>query len=163
MVHILPFGKLFAVLLKQISKPIASRIKSSAKTHPNLSSVCAYIGESMHNLTVRIFRSSRDQDPGAKIVALPREKAIDRGAEIIGETFLFAVVGGVTAYEVSNARLDSARKRAEKEARSSEKARIREEESMRRDHRISELESKIARLELEFQNLSDRSRTSPSD
>mmetsp|Transcript_5687 Transcript_5687/g.15194 ORF Transcript_5687/g.15194 Transcript_5687/m.15194 type:complete len:187 (+) Transcript_5687:333-893(+) len=150
MAHLLPLGKLFGVFLKQLSKPVASRIKERAKTHPTLSNVCAGLGEGLHRVTVRIFRSSRDADTAAEVKPLKREKAVERGAELIGETFVFAVVGGVTANEVINARKESAARAVAKEQRSLDKAQQRQAEYAKRDARLDALEAAVAQLQREL-------------
>jgi len=152
MAHLLPIGKLMGVLLKQLSKPVASRIKERAKVHPTLSNTCASLGEGLHRLTVRIFRSSRDADTTAVVVPLKREKAIDRGAELIGESFVFVVVGGVTANEVINARKESAAKAVAKEQRALDKAAERSREYAKRDSRLDALETAVSQLQLELED-----------
>ena len=54
----LPFIKVAAVAIKQISKPIAKVVSNSAKNHPSVSGGVEWIGQSLHRATVWTNRSS---------------------------------------------------------------------------------------------------------
>ena len=94
----LPLLKLGFLLARTIAKPVANSIKSYAKTHPRFKNGCIYLGQKIHNFDKR----SKNKLNGIRtthIDPLSDEKAIDLGAEVIGETFIFAVAGTILVIE----------------------------------------------------------------
>ncbi|KAA8496698.1 OPA3-like protein [Porphyridium purpureum] len=154
MAHFVPLGKLLAVGLKLLAKPVASVIKGQAKTHPMLHDSCATLGQGVHKLVVRIFRLARDEEGGGLIKALPHERAVERGAELVGELFVVSVVGGVTISEVIKAGRERAELEAKKEAKRDEKMRLQLQHDEAFLSRIVALEESMRRVDSEIACLS---------
>ena len=155
MAYFVPLGKLLVVGLKLVSKPVATVIKGQAKTHPMLQDACARFGEGVHKFVVRIFRLARDESASGLIKELPRDKAIDRGADLIGDLFVLFVVGGVTTYEVVGSRREKAEVQLEKERKRKERDMQRQAEANEIHHRIDALEHVLRVLEDRVNSMHD--------
>ncbi len=134
----LPLLKLAGLLVKTIAKPLASKIKAEAGKHPKFSTFCSSIGETAHQLTSRmnVFASGY-RFIGAK--PLPQEEALKQGIDVISETFLMFVAGGIMVVEYTRSELKNAKK--------AEQAAIKEaNDKAELDRRFSSLESEMQEL-----------------
>lgn len=99
----MPLVKLGYLFVRTIAKPIASGIKSHAREHPKFRAFFTGIAQSYHRLEVRLRNrialkngSSSDTEPLAQVVKpLDEQKAIDLGANFVGEAVVFLVAGAV--------------------------------------------------------------------
>lgn len=76
------YVKLGALLVKQISKPLASALKSQAVAHPSLRQVLTRVGQRMHEYNLRVtqqLKSDGELATGRKARAPPRPAAAARG------------------------------------------------------------------------------------
>ena len=76
------YVKLGALLVKQISKPLASVLKSQAVAHPSLREVLTRVGQRMHEYNLRItqqLKSDGEIATGRKARAPPRPVLARRG------------------------------------------------------------------------------------
>lgn len=101
-----PFGKLALVFVKQASKPVANYIKREAKVHPVLSNALAWTGVRLHAFNINISRVVTGRPwlrLGSVIAMAPmsQEKAIEAGAELLGESVIFGIAGATVVFEVS--------------------------------------------------------------
>lgn len=88
----LPFLKLAGLFVKTISKPVATRMKTSAGRHPNLSLLCVWLGETSHQFMSRMnVMASGYKFVGAK--PLPAEEALKQGIDVLSEAIVFFVAG----------------------------------------------------------------------
>lgn len=46
--------KVFSLLIKTLSKPIASRLKSGAQDHPQFRKICVGVAQSLHRYETRL-------------------------------------------------------------------------------------------------------------
>mmetsp|Transcript_3538 Transcript_3538/g.6295 ORF Transcript_3538/g.6295 Transcript_3538/m.6295 type:complete len:243 (-) Transcript_3538:1002-1730(-) len=162
MAHVIPLGKLAGVVLKLVSKPIANVVKDQAKVHPNLKQVCESLGYKVHHFSVRVFRLSRDQDVTAKVAELPPQKALERGADLLGEFLIFFLVSGVTINEVVRSSREAKLKASEKEQRKKEKLEKLAREGEARDLRIQHLEEQFKMIQDRLDRLEEASDKSKS-
>eukprot|EP01041_Mallomonas_annulata_P009588 gene9588-19930_t len=85
-------------VLKQISKPLAARLKVEATKRPNFGSRCAYVGENVHQINSRVnVIASGYKFVGAK--PLSYEDARNQGVDFLSELFVFSAAGGIIIIE----------------------------------------------------------------
>ncbi|CAH1792839.1 unnamed protein product, partial [Owenia fusiformis] len=95
-----PLIKLAALAIKQIAKPMANIMKRRAKSSPFFRKyVCMPPAQLYHqwdtNMKVRILGLGKPKD----VKPLNEEMATDLGADLLGESILFIVGGGLITYE----------------------------------------------------------------
>ncbi|XP_072031835.1 optic atrophy 3 protein homolog [Amphiura filiformis] len=95
-----PVVKLGILAFKQISKPIAKQIAAAAKNSPFLRQhICMRIANFHHFLDVNLRMRSLGLGKAKSVEPLKEEAAVELGANIISEVFLFSVGAGTIAYE----------------------------------------------------------------
>nr|XP_043624892.1 OPA3-like protein [Erigeron canadensis] len=137
---VLPLVKLGTLLLKTVSKPIASRLKQQAAYHPKFRTKIISLAQANHRLTTNIQRRIYGHATDVEIRPLNEEKAVQAAGDLISELFVFSVATAALIFEVQR----SARSEAKKE-----EARRQEFEVMRqRDEDLAkEVESLKQKLE----------------
>ncbi|XP_040298233.1 optic atrophy 3 protein [Bufo bufo] len=135
-----PIAKLLYLGIRQISKPLANRIKAGARRSEFFRTyVCLPPAQVYHWVEMRAkmrimgFR-------GAAIKPLNEEVAAELGAELLGEATVFLIGGACLVAEYSRQATNSRRKEEELEAR------------------LSSMEGEIARLGLLTDELDARAR-----
>ncbi|KAM3910524.1 optic atrophy 3 protein [Leptodactylus fuscus] len=135
-----PIAKLLYLGIRQISKPLANRIKAGARRSEFFRTyVCLPPAQVYHWVEMRAkmrimgFR-------GAAIKPLNEEAAAELGAELLGEATIFLIGGACMVAEYSRQATNSRRKEEEMEAR------------------LSSMETEIARLGLLTEELDARAR-----
>eukprot|EP01036_Dinobryon_divergens_P023775 gene23775-32160_t len=115
----LPLLKLAAMFVKQLSKPIASRLKVEAARSQGMSDSCASVGQVAHQITSRIsILASGYRIVGVK--PLPYETAVADGITVISESIMYTIAGSIIIYEYARNESKNAKKAAqaaEQEAR----------------------------------------------
>ncbi|CDP15889.1 unnamed protein product [Coffea canephora] len=107
---ILPVAKLGTLALKTICKPIARRIKKEATFHPQFRLFITNIAQANHRLTTTIQRQIYGHSTDVAIRPLNEEKAVQAAADLLGELFVFTVVGVAVLFEVQRNARSEARK-----------------------------------------------------
>ncbi|WZZ10436.1 hypothetical protein YC2023_096357 [Brassica napus] len=161
---VLPLMKLGTLLVKTISKPLASQLKHQAKVHPRFRQSIINFAQRNHRVTTQIQRRIYGHATDVEIRPLNEEKAVQAAVDLIGELFIFAVLasrhssmqfcrtnsrfyeqvgGGVVIFEVQRSSRSEARK---EEARKQEleELRIKDEEL---EKKMADLQSKLAEVE----------------
>ncbi|CAF1709626.1 BnaC03g58730D [Brassica napus] len=140
---VLPLMKLGTLLVKTISKPLASQLKHQAKVHPRFRQSIINFAQRNHRVTTQIQRRIYGHATDVEIRPLNEEKAVQAAVDLIGELFIFAVGGGVVIFEVQRSSRSEARK---EEARKQEleELRIKDEEL---EKKMALLQSKLAEVE----------------
>ncbi|XP_063287851.1 optic atrophy 3 protein [Pelobates fuscus] len=135
-----PIAKLLYLGVRQLSKPLANRIKAGARRSEFFRTyVCLPPAQVYHWVEMRAkmrimgFR-------GAAIKPLNEEVAAELGAELLGEAIIFLVGGGCLVAEYSRQAANSKRKEEELESR------------------LSVMEAEIARLGLLTEEVDARAR-----
>ncbi|XP_075042277.1 optic atrophy 3 protein [Mixophyes fleayi] len=135
-----PIAKLLHLGIRQISKPLANRIKAGARRSDFFRNyICLPPAQVYHWVEMRAkmrimgFR-------GAAIKPLNEEAAAELGAELLGEAIVFLVGGGCMVAEYARQSANSRRKEEELEAR------------------LGSMEAEIARLALLSDELDARAR-----
>ncbi|PIK41327.1 hypothetical protein BSL78_21805 [Apostichopus japonicus] len=95
-----PIIKLATLGIKQISKPISKGIKQLGKNNPTFGRrVCAPPAQLYHWLDVNLRMRILGLGKATEVAPLSEEAAVELGAEMIGETFIFTVAVGCLAFE----------------------------------------------------------------
>jgi hypothetical protein len=94
----LPVTKLLSLFVKTLAKPLSKRIKTSLSKNPTAKSLLVGIGQTSHNVTSRMQIWSAGYKV-KKISRLEPEKALQDGAEFVGEGFIFIVGGYLVVWE----------------------------------------------------------------
>lgn len=108
---VLPLLKLGTLVLKTLSKPIASRLKKEAGKHPKFRKVIVDMAQANHRLTTTMQRRIYSHATDVEIRPLNEEKAVQAAVDLLGEFFVFSVAGVALILEVQR----SARSEAKKE------------------------------------------------
>ncbi|GJN19675.1 hypothetical protein PR202_gb06975 [Eleusine coracana subsp. coracana] len=140
---ILPVAKLGTLLLKTMSKPIASRLKAEASHHPKFRQLIINLAQANHRISTRIQRRIYGHSNKVDIRPLNEEKAVQAAADLIGELFVFSVAGAAVIYEVQRSARSEARK---EEARKQEIEALRQKEDQLAQELFT-MKQKISELE----------------
>ncbi|CAJ1927805.1 unnamed protein product [Cylindrotheca closterium] len=108
----LPLTKLASLLVKTLAKPLSKRIKTQFSKNNTTKAMLIGIGQTSHSVTSRMQIWSAGYRV-KKISALEPEKALQDGAEFVGEAFIFFVSGNLVVWEYRRSN-ESARKKSEK-------------------------------------------------
>ncbi|KAG2578246.1 OPA3-like protein isoform X2 [Panicum virgatum] len=89
---ILPVAKLGTLLLKTMSKPIATRLKTEASRHPKFRQLIISLAQANHRISTNIQRRVYGHATNVEIRPLNEEKAVQAAADLIGELFVFSAI-----------------------------------------------------------------------
>lgn len=123
----MPLVKLGYLFIRTVAKPIASAIKSHAREHPKFRAFFTSIAQSYHRLEVRmrrriVLRTSENDVASIgseqhSVKPLDEQRAIDLGANFVGESVVFLVAGVVLVIDQLQARQREFERRALVESR----------------------------------------------
>lgn len=94
----LPLAKLAGLLVKTLAKPLAKRIKHEAARTVSGQNIIISLGQLTHGVTSRMTVWSMGYKVKS-VAPLEETKALAKGAEFLGESFIFLVAGGIVVYE----------------------------------------------------------------
>lgn len=132
--------KFAALVVKTLAKPVANRIKARAAENATFRTICVAIGRKVNQWSLqmqiwasghkpvavrgRVGRGSRAKRGASgltggrgQIKELSETKAVNRGAEVVGEFIIFSIGGGAVVAEYVHRKAKDARAAAEKERR----------------------------------------------
>jgi len=100
MVAAFPAAKLFFLVIKQISKPIAKSVADRARKSPIFKKyVCLPVAQFFHWYEVKIRMQTLGLGKVKKVPKLNESEAIETGAQLLSEFLLFGIAAGVLIYE----------------------------------------------------------------
>uniref|UniRef100_A0A1B6GE14 OPA3-like protein CG13603 n=1 Tax=Cuerna arida TaxID=1464854 RepID=A0A1B6GE14_9HEMI len=138
-----PVAKLGALLIKQISKPLANAIAKNAKQHPWFSRVICMPPAQFYNwCEVRMKMWVMNLGKPVNIPKLNEAMAIELGASLLGEAIIFLIAAGLLLAEYTR----QVRKETAKEA-------ARQEEMSNIQYTIQELYFQAERQETQIREL----------
>lgn len=105
-------AKLVIVLLRQISKPVSNQIKNAAKKKSYLHNGLARFGKLSFAMEHRLNLILGSSEP---MQLLAKEVAVQRGADVLGESLVFGVAAVATITEYNSSAAKSAKKEAAKD------------------------------------------------
>ncbi|KII68368.1 Optic atrophy 3 protein [Thelohanellus kitauei] len=115
MVAGLPLIKVFYLLVRQLSKPISSWLKERAKTHNIVKkNFLVPLGRTYHICEQKIRLKLLGYSPSS-ILPVSDNQAIETGAEITGEFFIFSIALSFVTYEYIRSRAATSKKESELE------------------------------------------------
>jgi optic atrophy 3 protein len=94
----MPLIKLGYLLIRTVAKPVANILKRQTKNHPVFRSVCVRLAQTYHRTEIKMSRRLGGASKAvteAVVRPLDEQKAIEVGANFLGETLVFLVAGGV--------------------------------------------------------------------
>lgn len=113
----LPLFKLVSLCIRLFSRPLVNQAKlalKGANPHPRLRKVLIYFGQTYHRLTIRLQRQfMKLSNNDSYIKPLQDEKAIEQGAEFLGEIVVYGTLLTWGIYEAVKLSKDAKKKRME--------------------------------------------------
>ncbi|KXN70696.1 OPA3-domain-containing protein [Conidiobolus coronatus NRRL 28638] len=107
--------KIGTLLVKTLAKPVVSSIKSQTKTNPNFKKFCVNVAQTTHRwemqLKMRFLGYEKE-----RIRPLSEARAVETGANFLGETLLFAVAIGAIAFETIRSQRKSSNRKTQVDA-----------------------------------------------
>ncbi|KAK6917614.1 Optic atrophy 3-like, partial [Dillenia turbinata] len=97
-VMVLPLVKLGTLVLKTLSKPIATNLKQQAGKHPKFRQIIVDIAQANHRFTTTLQRRIYGHATDVEIHPLNGEKAVQAAVDLIGEVFIFSVIIQISTY-----------------------------------------------------------------
>jgi hypothetical protein len=118
----IPLLKLEYLLIRTLSKPIANSIKQQAVEKPSFRNSCMKLAQSYHSMEVHMRHrlksvngtDVREMDP---VRPLDEKKAIELGANFIGEFLIFSIAGVLVTLEALRSSRNEKARREETENR----------------------------------------------
>lgn len=144
---ILPLAKLGTLLIKTLSKPIASRLKVQAARHPRFRALIVEFAQANHKFSTNLQRRIYGHSTDVEVRPLNEEKAVQAATDLVGEFFIFSVGGAAVIFEVQRSARSEARK---------EEARRQELEALRQ--RDDDLARELVLLKQRFDELEQYAR-----
>ncbi|XP_053399330.1 optic atrophy 3 protein homolog [Mercenaria mercenaria] len=138
----LPLIKLGVLFVKQMSKPLANAVKRSARASPTFKKICMKPAELYHSYEINIKMRILGLGKPTQKQALSPDKAVELGAEMIGEITLYTFLVGILYAEYSYSARNSEREKDEKK-----------QYLMSLERHVTELELNSARVEAELREL----------
>lgn len=96
--------KLGALLVRQVTRPMANVLKKQAKQHELFKDICIGLAQKMHIADI-VLRSRLTPSKFSKTIRpLNDERAVENGATLLSEVFVFGVTGTVVVWETMRQR-----------------------------------------------------------
>ena len=151
--------KFYSLTIRTLSKPVSKSIKNLCMDSPKLSARCVVIGQTTHRwwslLTIRAA-GQKVNFGKMRIKSLDEAEALNRGSDVIAETFVFAVAGICISAEVIRNNWVKAKENEAKAA----KAKAKEEEWAamidRLDQRLQEIEAQQKEMACRVETLHEK-------
>ncbi|CAB5195617.1 unnamed protein product [Rhizophagus irregularis] len=90
--------KLASLLVRTISKPIANSIKNYSKSHPAFRQICINVAQATRRFEIKLDMNLLGQKT-EKIRPLNDAKAVEMGANFLGEAIIFGVASSLIIWE----------------------------------------------------------------
>mmetsp|Transcript_5411 Transcript_5411/g.11761 ORF Transcript_5411/g.11761 Transcript_5411/m.11761 type:complete len:215 (+) Transcript_5411:75-719(+) len=134
-----PLAKLVGLLIKTLAKPVSKQVKRQFVKQPITRSALVWVGQTTHAMTTRMTIWSSGYKVRS-ISKLEEEVALSQGADILSETFLFAVSGGIVVYEYNRSSAKEKKKEAARLQKIRDDAAILQRKLVSLDKRLVALE-----------------------
>jgi len=98
---VLPLIKLAFLAVKQVSKPVANRIKDNAITNERLHGAMVWVGQRLHYNMIQVNRIADGLGAlkSERVGLLKEKEALVRGADFLAEMVVYSVSAGVLGAE----------------------------------------------------------------
>ena len=94
----MPLIKLGYLLIRTVAKPVANLLKQQTKNHTGFRTICVRLAQTYHRSEIKMSRRLGGASKAvteAAVRPLDEQKAIEVGANFLGETLVFIVAGTV--------------------------------------------------------------------
>jgi optic atrophy 3 protein len=94
----MPLIKLGYLLIRTVAKPVANILKRQTKDNPAFRSICVRLAQRYHRTEIQMSRrlgGASKTVTDAAVRPLDEQRAIELGANFLGETLVFLVAGTV--------------------------------------------------------------------
>lgn len=148
-----PLIKLGALALRQISKPLANHLKVRARNSEFFRTrICMPTAQFYHLCEVHVKARLLNLGNPKEVVKLNEQAAIDLGAELIGEMFMFVIPAGIIIAEYTR----QSRKTAEEKSAMESRLLGIENRSIRAEDRTEELEAHLVKIHEKMDDLTSK-------
>ena len=111
-INMIPLFKLVSLIIRLFTKPFSNFLKQSIKSgnvdRPSIKSSICYLGQKYHRINIRITRNLNNMGgTDSFIKPLSDDKALDSGAEFIGEIIAYGTLLVWGIYEVNKLSTDT--------------------------------------------------------
>lgn len=111
-----PLAKLVGLLIKTLAKPVSKQIRHQFVKQPITRRSLIWVGQASHAATTRMTMSTSAKGSiSFKVRSVPKiedKAALSQGADLLSESFLFAVSGGLAVYEYNRSSAKEKKKEA---------------------------------------------------
>lgn len=135
----LPLAKLGSLFIKTLSKPVAKQLKHQFVKQPITRSALIWVGQTSNSVTKRMTIWSSGYKVRS-IAKVDEDTALSLGADLLSETFIFAVSGGIVVYEYNR----SSEKEKKKEAA---RLQVIRDDATRLQAKLNSLDKRLVALE----------------
>ena len=153
--------KVGALVIKQLTKPLAKRAKTHAKNSPFFAAQCVRVGNAVnvvtHRMNVTLLGGRL-----LKVKPLEDAVAVDRGAEVLSEGLIISVGTALILLEYARKDAEAVRKEVARKEKEMRQERLRQLEL---DARFAEMRQELLEVKKELEDrrsASSRSMDSPS-
>ncbi|SCU91212.1 LAFA_0F02476g1_1 [Lachancea sp. 'fantastica'] len=91
--------KLGTLLIRQVTRPVANVLKAQAKQHDKFKEICVGLAQRMHRVDARMRTRLNKSEAEIKVRPLNDARAVENGATLLSEAFVFGVTGSVVVWE----------------------------------------------------------------
>lgn len=159
----MPLVKLGYLLIRTIAKPVSGAIKNYARDHPRFKAMCMHVAQRYHKSEVRLRRgliqkriiggnkaAAAESLKGLvhtepEIKPLDPAKAIETGANFIGESIVFVVAGVLLVADQLSSR---AKEQARREAIENRILQLEEELQVMKSHMTNQQQVEINKAQM---------------
>lgn len=157
---VLPLLKLTFIAVKQVSKPVANRIKAAALSSPGVRGAMVAVGRRLHFNTVQINRLADGESlmKRERVTVLNEKEALTRGSEFLGEMVVYTVSASILGVELWMSDQKAKKAAAQSAAKEEEALRLKEaneelqwQEFRQLNLKLIDLQERLSAMEVEAQ------------
>ena len=146
-----PLLKLSLLVVKQVAKPLGSRVKSFARDSDAFRAVAESIGNRLHKWTLQLGRIADGRETLEHIRPLSAEAAVGRAGDFIAEVVGYIVVATTVVYEFRQASAEKADKEAAAVKRRAERWAEQQRAEARLRDEMLELRRRMTAIDAQFE------------
>ncbi|ETW08717.1 hypothetical protein H310_01242 [Aphanomyces invadans] len=107
----LPLDKLGGMLIKALTKPLVGELKTLSKSYPWMQRTCERVGQRVNRWSLEALLAVKlGSNASITVKEMPADQAFKKGAEVLGEAFIFLVAVGVMTAEYTRSSVKAAQK-----------------------------------------------------
>lgn len=146
----LPLIKIFAVLFKELSKPLAASLKNYAASHPAFRALALTLGRAHEHLSqhVETLWASGGRVRLRAVRPVPDPVAFTVGTDLMSQGFLLSSALGLVWLEYARGAVAKDAETREKAAREAARAALHEARLLDIERCVAELQARLAEAEL---------------